>query len=171
MQEVRITPATRPEDIAAVRTLCWAYRDFLLAQSDRDRQITETFYPVPKYRDLMAALPEIHAAPEGIMLLAKDAQDIPLGCGMLQPILGDSAEIKRVYVTDAARGRGVARSLCTALVAHARAQGHARVLLDTSTSLTAAQSLYARLGFTRRGPYQPIPDSVLPDLLFYELTL
>ena len=82
-----------------------------------------------------------------------------------------TAEIKRVFVTDAARGRGVAHLICDALIAQARADGFDRIVLDTSKSLTAAQRLYTALGFAERGPYQPIPSDVLPELMFYELDL
>ncbi|CAN0605899.1 unnamed protein product, partial [Ectocarpus sp. 12 AP-2014] len=83
----------------------------------------------------------------------------------------DTAEIKRVYVSETVRGQGVARQICTQLIDQARADGFAKIVLDTSKSLKAAQALYDRLGFAQRGPYQPIPKDVLPELLFYELTL
>lgn len=165
-----ITPATSEPDLAAVRTLCWGYRDFLLNNSAKDRQITETFYPVPKYETLMQALQTEHARPQGIILLAR-LNDQPIGCGMTHAIDPQTAEIKRVFVTEAARGQGIAAQVCTALMDQARADGFTRMVLDTSKSLTGAQRLYTKLGFTPRGPYQPIPDDVLPDLLFYETAL
>ena len=168
---ITIAEARTPDDIAAVRSLCWAYRDFLIGLSERDRQITETFYPVPRYRALMADLPRLHAPPAGTMLLARDAEGTALGCGMTHALAPDTAEIKRVFITEAARGKGVARRLCQRLIEAARAAGHARVVLDTSTSLGPAQALYTSLGFAPRGPYQPIPADVLPHLLFYELSL
>ena len=171
MPDFTINEATTPEDIDAVRNLCWAYRDFLMAASDRDRQITETFYPIEKYRRLMDDLPAIHAAPRGSLLLARDTDGTAMGCGMTHPLDTETSEIKRVFVTDTARGRGMARALCIALVRHAREAGFSRIVLDTFKSLTAAQALYTQLGFAKRGPYQPIPDDVLPDLLFYELPL
>ena len=45
------------------------------------------------------------------------------------------------------------------------------MVLDTSLSLAAAQKLYTKLGFHPRGPYQTVPDDVLPSLLFYEKAL
>lgn len=171
MTGITINGAETPDDIAAIRDLCWAYRDFLLTNSPTDREITETFYPIDKYRAIMDDLTVTCGPPKGAMLLARDGAGTAIGCGMIQPLFPDTAEIKRVFVTDAARGKGVARDLCTALIAHAKARGFARIVLDTSRTLTAAQSLYLRLGFTPRGPYQPIPEDVLPDLKFYEMTL
>jgi putative acetyltransferase len=171
MTRFTVSQATQPDQIEAVRQLCWDYRSFLLANTDTDSEITETFYPVPKYEALMAQLPRLHARPKGLMLLAHDSTGAPLGCGMTHALDPDTAEIKRVFVSDAARGMGVARRICEDLITQARQDGYRRIVLDTSKSLAAAQQLYATLGFAPCGPYQPIPDSVLPELLFYELPL
>lgn len=168
---ITLHEATTAADIAAVRTLCWAYRDFLLSNTDIDREITETFYPVPKYEALMAALTTVHARPGGIILLAKTPDGTPVGCGMTHALDPQTSEIKRVFVTDAARGQGVAAQLCEALVAQAQRDGFPRIVLDTSKSLKAAQRLYLRLGFEPCRPYQPIPPEVLPELVFYERAL
>lgn len=166
-----VTPAETDADFAEARRLCWDYRDFLLGNSAIDRDITETFYPVEKYQDLMAQLPQIHARPSGIILLARDAEESVLGCGMIHPLDPQTAEIKRLFVPEAGRRRGVARALCEALMSHARQQGYERTVLDTSRTLAAAQCLYRALGFRARGPYQPVPDDMLPHLLFFEKEL
>ncbi|OAN75421.1 hypothetical protein A8B82_16570 [Sulfitobacter sp. EhC04] len=166
-----IQPAESPADLAAVRALCWDYRAALIANSETDRQITETFYPVPKYETLMRDLPRLHARPRGVILLARDPDGTPIGCGMSHPLDAETAEIKRVYVTPAARGLGLAKALCRALIEQARADGYGRVVLDTSRHLPAAAPLYRALGFADRGPYQDIPSSALPHLLFFEYAL
>lgn len=168
---VTLHETTTAADLAAVRSLCWAYRDFLLSNTEIDRDITEAFYPVPKYEALMATLPEVHARPRGIILLAKAHDGTPVGCGMTHALDPHTSEIKRVFVTDAARGQGVAAQLCEALIAQARQDGFTRIVLDTSKSLRAAQRLYLRLGFAPCGPYQPIPPEILPELLFFERAL
>ncbi|KIN64852.1 Acetyltransferase [Sulfitobacter noctilucicola] len=171
MSQITLTEVRKPADLDAVRQLCWAYRDFLLTNTEIDREITETFYPVPKYSALMDDLPRLHARPQGTILLARDADGTPLGCGMTHALDAQISEIKRVFVADAARGRGVAAQLCEALIAQAKSDGFTRIVLDTSKSLHAAQRLYTRLGFAACGPYQPIPPEVLPELLFYERPL
>lgn len=171
MQQITLTVATAAPDIADLRSLCWAYRDFLLANSEVDRQITETFYPVAKYQALMADLPRLHARPQGVILLARDAHGMAVGCGMTHALDPQTAEIKRVFVADAARGRGVARLICEALITQAKADGFDRIVLDTSKSLTGAQRLYTALGFAECAPYQQIPEDILPELMFYERRL
>jgi predicted GNAT family acetyltransferase len=100
-----IRPASTDADIAAVRGLCWAYRDFLLTFGETERRITETFYPQEKYAALMDRLEQEHARPRGIILLAERGGAV-VGCGMSHALNDTDAEIKRVYVTDAARGTG-----------------------------------------------------------------
>ena len=158
--------ATTAADIAAVVALCWAYRAELMETSPVEHDITQTFYPEPKYARLMDALAQEHAAPRGLILLGLD-NGTPVACGMSHP-LGDASEIKRVFVTSERRGKGIAETLCRRLIDHARSQGFARAVLDTSVGLDGAQRLYDRLGFTRRGPYQDIPASMLPHLVFFE---
>ncbi len=169
-ERVTIRPATTAADIAAVRSLCWAYRDYLLNSSGTDRDITETFYPQAKYQALMDGLATEHARPQGIILLAELA-GAPVGCGMTHQINPQTAEIKRVFVTEAARGQGIANRICRTLIDQARADRYTRVVLDTSKSLTVAQRLYERLGFAKSAPYQTIPAHALPHLVFYEATL
>lgn len=162
-----IRPATTPEDLAAVRALFWDYRAHLMANSETDAEITRTFYPAPKYTALMDQLAQLHARPRGIILLAELAGR-PAGCAMTQPLDATTAEVKRLFVAPHARGHGIARDLMRALEARARDDGFARMVLDTSRNLHAARALYAALGYVARGPYQAIPEQVLPHLLFFE---
>jgi GNAT superfamily N-acetyltransferase len=166
-----ITQAHNETDLADVRDLCWAYRDFLLNHSGTDRDITETFYPTPKYKTLMASLAQEHARPKGVILLARNENGVAIGCGMSHAIDSQTSEIKRVFVTEGARGLGLAKAICKGLMDQARTDGFTRTVLDTSRSLTAAQSLYASIGFQPRGPYQPIPDHALEHLVFFEIAL
>lgn len=167
---LRIARAVSGEQLDAVRALCWAYRDFLLKHAPVEAEITRTFYPQAKYRAVMDALPDLHARPRGVILLAT-LGDVPVGCGMTHALNDQDAEIKRLFVTPAARGRAVAHKLCTALIDQARADGFTRIVLDTSSGLSAAQALYTKLGFRARGPYQDVPKAVLPHLRFYERAL
>ena len=167
----QISPVTSAADLDAVRALCWDYRQVLIDNNPVDLEITERFYPVPKYETLMAGLAQEHARPRGIILLARDAKGLPAGCGMSHALAAHTTEIKRVFVHKSHHGQGIAAQLCTALVDQAREDGFSRVVLGTSTHLPAAKHLYDKLGFARRGPYQPMPEDLLPHLLFFEKSL
>ena len=166
----RIIIPTRTAEFDAVRDLAWAYRDYLLDLSEADAEIVRAFYPVDKYRTVLDQIETDHAPPKGQTRLAY-LGDMAVGCGMVQTLPDGSAEIKRLYVTDAARGSGLGRRLCETLIEDCRAMGFPRILLDTSRSLDAAQRLYKSLGFKSREPYQPIPDIAKPFVLFYEMHL
>jgi len=165
-----IRPATSPTDIEAVRQLCWDFRDHLLEISPTSAEMVHTFYPVPKYTEIMAGLKQEHARPKGIILLA-EVDGTPVGCAMTHALDDQTSEVKRVFVGPQARGLGLARKLMTACMDQARADGFTRMVLDTAANLKPAHALYDNMGFQRCGPYQDIPASALPHLIFYETTL
>jgi putative acetyltransferase len=76
---------------------------------------------------------------------------VPVGCGALRMLDGETAELKRMYVAPAARGTGLGRRLVDALEAEARALGVRRLVLETGTRQHAALALYRATGFA------PIP--------------
>jgi GNAT superfamily N-acetyltransferase len=74
-----------------------------------------------------------------------------VACGAWQPLEPGVAELKRMYVRPAYRGRGIARHLVVALEEEALAAGYPVVRLETGTYLAAAIGLYRSSG------YVPIP--------------
>jgi GNAT superfamily N-acetyltransferase len=62
---------------------------------------------------------------------------------------GTDAELKRMFTTQAARGRGVARRLLTAIEESARAAGLSRVILETGDKQPEAVGLYESAGYVR----------------------
>ncbi|KEJ89573.1 acetyltransferase [Sulfitobacter donghicola DSW-25 = KCTC 12864 = JCM 14565] len=167
---MEIRPATSPADLEAVRKLCWDYRTHLASVSPIEAELTETFYPVPKYTALMDALEHTHARPNGIILIAT-LDGAPVGCAMTHALDPETSEIKRLFVAPQARGHGAARKLIHALMDQARSDGFKRIVLDTSVNLAPARALYASLGFSERGPYQDVPEIALPHLFFFEAPL
>jgi len=76
---------------------------------------------------------------------------VPVGCGALRLLAPDLAELKRMFVAPAARGKGLGHRLVSALEIEARTLGVRRLVLETGIRQTAALALYAAAGF------QPIP--------------
>ena len=165
-----ISPARSDADFDAVRALCWAYRDFLLGLGGRDAEAVLHYYGEATYAALMDDLPRYHAPPDGEVLLAR-LDGAPVGCGMVHTFAPGMAQIKRVYLTEAARGQGGGRAMMEALIALCRVRGFERILMDTGARLETAVALYDRLGFKRRGPYQEIPEDLLDLLVFFEMEL
>ncbi|HLY37066.1 MAG TPA: GNAT family N-acetyltransferase [Candidatus Binatia bacterium] len=87
---------------------------------------------------------------------------MPVGCGALRVLDADTAELKRMYVTPTARGRGLGRRLVAALEAEARAIGVRRLVLETGIRQDAARALYRATGFEPiplYGEYRASPDT------------
>ena len=57
------------------------------------------------------------------------------------------AEVQKLYLTDAAKGRGLGRELMRVIEDFARRAGYRQLYLETHTNLTAAIHLYERMGF------------------------
>ncbi|HZO49226.1 MAG TPA: GNAT family N-acetyltransferase [Gaiellaceae bacterium] len=79
------------------------------------------------------------------------------GCGGLQRLDETTAEVRRVFVREAARRRGVARALVLGLVEAAGALGYRRVRLDTGDRLPEARALFTALGFRDIDDYNDNP--------------
>jgi ribosomal protein S18 acetylase RimI-like enzyme len=112
-------------------------------------------------------MPGPYVAPRGGLWLAL-VGDVAIGCVALRPLDDGTAEVKRMYVDSASRGRGAGRALLEALIAGARARGYATLRLGTLDDMTAAQALYHSLGFRPIARYRP---DELMDTRFYELSL
>jgi ribosomal protein S18 acetylase RimI-like enzyme len=96
--------------------------------------------------------PEEVAEGTGAFMVAyKDG--VSIGCGAVRLLDGNTAELKRMYVTPAARGQGIGRALLAALEAEAHRIGARRLLLETGIRQDAALHLYERSGFCHIEPY------------------
>jgi GNAT superfamily N-acetyltransferase len=116
-----------------------------------------------------AALPGRFALPRGGLWLATaDDAGTGVGCVAVRPLDDDIAEVKRMYVDAAWRGRGVGRALLEALIAGARERGYAKLRLGTLEEMKEAQSLYHSVGFRPIERYRP--DEIV-DTIFYERSL
>jgi putative acetyltransferase len=90
------------------------------------------------------------------------------GCGAVKLMSDDGSygEIKRLYVLDAYRGRGVSKQLMQALETHLRNQKVPLARLETGISQPEALGLYEKLGYQYRTPfggYQLDPLSVFME--------
>lgn len=97
----------------------------------------------------------------------------PIGCGGVA-LFDGFAEVKRMYVRESARGKGVAQKILVRLEAEARATGMPMLRLETGTVQHAAMRLYERAGFKvcdAFGDYLTKPAASLTTSVFYEKSL
>ena len=119
------------------------------------------------FNDEVASLPGEYALPAGRLLLARSAGQAA-GCVAMRRLDAGSGEMKRLYVRQPFRGDGLGRTLTVLVIAAAREQRYARLLLDTLPKMSEAIALYRSLGFREIGPYSAEPT---PGAIFFELRL
>jgi len=105
-----------------------------------------------------------YGPPAGAFLL----ESASMGCCGLRRFEDGVAEMKRLYVVPAARGRGLGEALARRIIDDARRLGYRRLVLDTLPYMTAAQALYRKLGFREIPPYRRNP---VCGALYFELSL
>jgi len=107
--------------------------------------------------------------PEGLFVVAY-LDDEPVACGGWRAkeqnddgLLDGDAELKRMYVAPAARGRGLARAVLRHLEQAAVEAGRTRLILETGDKQPEAIALYRSEGYEsirKFGYYKDSPESV-----------
>jgi GNAT superfamily N-acetyltransferase len=92
------------------------------------------------------------APPTGIWLVAYLDQH-PVGCGGLQALDPETAEVRRIYLAEEARGRGIGRALLVELERHARDLGYRSVRLTTGNGQPEALRLFESAGYQEIAPF------------------
>ncbi|MFC8512710.1 GNAT family N-acetyltransferase [Streptomyces sp. NPDC057257] len=92
--------------------------------------------------------------PNGVYFIAYDEYDSPVATGGWRAqdandegYADGDAELKRMYVVDTMRGRGLARRILAALEEDARSAGRVRMVLETGTKQPEAIALYTSSGY------------------------
>jgi putative acetyltransferase len=145
-----------PRDVAEVRRLVLAHAEARATTPGVEHMRTDAL-----------ALPGRYLSPRGGLWLARTSV-AGIGCVALRPLDEGAAEVKRMYVDPAWRGRGVGRALLVALIDGARDRGYGTLRLGTLDDMTAAQALYHSLGFRPIERYRP---DELMDTRFFERSL
>ena len=143
----------RPEEVDAAFSLVREYFEMagVVLREDRQKFVEEYF-----------------AAGQGLWLARIEGE--LAGCVGLRRLLRPEeleaedvkcVEIKRMYVRERFRGRGVAARLLEAVENFAREQGYARIYLDTASGMVAAARLYERNGYQRCARYNLNPQAAI----------
>ncbi|MFW2590001.1 bifunctional helix-turn-helix transcriptional regulator/GNAT family N-acetyltransferase [Sagittula sp. SSi028] len=101
-------------------------------------------------------------APRGAFLIAM-SDGMPIGCVGLKGTDKGYAEIKRLWVSQAARGMGLAGRLMDAVETRARDLGISLLRLDTNSALPEAVAFYRKRQWTEIGRFNEDP---YPDIFF-----
>jgi putative acetyltransferase len=109
-----------------------------------------------RYRDLLSASgpPPINEplTPKSAFLIVR-FDGHPIGCGALRSIEGETAEVRRMYVTPEFRLQGIGRWLLVELERRAARFGYKVLRVETGNRQPEAIALYESCGFQRIPPY------------------
>lgn len=170
MNDTVVSIVKTPEDVSVVRQLCKDFVSWLLDEFPEQREKILIYFEPVKWEKTLAALPETHARPKGAMLLARN-DDLPVGCIMYHEMSEGVAEVKRLFVSTSARGKGVASRLVEALIENARSDGYRELRLDSAIFLDAAVQLYRKHGFEDSNHMINLPAEALDVVVFMRRTL
>jgi ribosomal protein S18 acetylase RimI-like enzyme len=98
--------------------------------------------------------------PNGAFVVVTDAGDL-VGCGGIQFLASDTADIKRMWVSSQRRGLGLGKRLLAYLEDEIQASGRSTVVLDTNQSLTEAIAMYRSSGYEPIDRYNDNPYAQL----------
>ena len=126
-----------PPDSPAATALFDEYMDLVRERAGRDMRDAEHIF----------ATTEAFDGPGSAWLVLYD-DGRPVACGGLRPLADETGEIKRMFVSAAARRRGHARRLLGELEGIARDAGKRRIRLLTTELLPEAIALYESCGYT-----------------------
>jgi GNAT superfamily N-acetyltransferase len=116
----------------------------------------------------LTELPGAYAKPDGRLLLAHDHDELA-GCVALRKLSDGTCEMKRLFVREKFRGKGIGRLLIDTIIRNAQEIGYERMFLDTlPPTMNDAIALYRSIGFNEIPPYY---DNPVPGAIFMALRL
>ncbi|MEU9215266.1 GNAT family N-acetyltransferase [Streptomyces sp. NPDC048376] len=148
-----VTPEPYDSPVAAA-----LWRAYYTEVSDRWYQLHEgrSTDPAELEREIAAQPGTDLMPPRGRLLVARYGGE-PAGTSGVRLLDDTTAELTRVFLYGALRGRGGAALLVRAAEDAARALGARHMVLDTRGDLVEARALYTRLGYTETEAYNESP--------------
>ena len=165
-----ILEPARPAELDDARSLMRAFLAWHRARHVEDIDLVERYFDQAAFDAELACLPGKYARPQGRLFIAY-VDGKPAGCVALRDLSDGICEMKRMFVPEAFRGRGVGRALAERIIAEGKEAGYRTMRLDTSRRQGEAMRLYESMGFLRIAPYYDVTEDVKDWLVFFELAL
>jgi putative acetyltransferase len=153
---IRVEPATSPT--AEVRALV----------GELDTELSRHYPPEQRHGLKLDAIFQPH-----VRFFIACLDGVAVGCGGVA-LFADFAEVKRMYVREAARCRGVADAILARLATEASDAGLTLLRLETGIRQPAAIRFYRRAGFVPCAafePYASMPPGDIAASVFLERRL
>jgi putative acetyltransferase len=151
-----------------VEQITKATDDVRLLIGELDQVLAAEYLPEQRHGLALEALFQPHVR----FFLAR-LNGAAIGCGGMA-LFDDFAEVKRMYVRETVRRRGVAQALLTRIEMEARVAGFVVLRLETGELQAAALRLYARAGFrpcAAFGNYAAMRPEAIATSIFMEKRL
>lgn len=102
-----------------------------------------------------------YSRPKGVIYIAYDHENSPLGCFGIRAFNNTVCELKRMYLKEEARGLGIGKLMMKKSITVGKELGYDKMRLDTLSSMLPAVSLYKKSGFYEIDPYcfNPIEEA------------
>lgn len=143
---VTIKTARTDTDVRDATDLAWAFVALLKERYPERAEQIDDYLRDQRFEEMLANFRDYFLPPHGECMLARlDGQAV--GVVMLKPAGAALCEMNRMYVAPEARGRGLGRLLCKALISRAVELGYREMRLGALNRHVEALSLYRSLGF------------------------
>ena len=120
------------------------------------------------FEEEVNTLPGKYSPPAGRLYIVKYGNKYA-GCIALRKLEDGICEMKRLYLKEELRGKGIGKKLIELIIKEAISIGYKRMRLDTiKEKMPKAVEIYLKQGFTETAPYYHNPN---PHTLFLELDL
>lgn len=109
-----------------------------------------------------------YSRPKGIIFIARNDKNLPLGCFGIRALEGSICELKRMFLKKEARGLGLGKQMLEKAIETAKELGYQKMRLDTLPTMNAAIGLYKKIGFYEIEPYRFNP---IQGTKYFEMSL
>ena len=111
--------------------------------------------------DELNNFPKKYNEPDGAFIIAKDNSNI-VGCVGIRKIENKICEMKRLFVNENYKGKGIGKKLVELIIEEAKTKNYEKIRLDTLSTMESALKVYYKNGFNKIEPYYNNPgDNVI----------
>jgi ribosomal protein S18 acetylase RimI-like enzyme len=117
--------------------------------------------------DELINFPQKYQEPDGTFIIAKSDENV-VGCVGLKKLDENICEMKRLFVNDKYKGKGIGKKLVEIIIEEARHKKYKKMRLDTLKTMESALKIYYKNNFYAIEPYYNNPNN---DVVYIEKIL
>ena len=109
-----------------------------------------------------------YSRPNGIIFIAFDEDENPMGCFGVRKLTTSICELKRMYLKKEVRGMGIGKKLLLKAIEIGKELNYKAMRLDTLSKIKSAIGLYTKMGFYEIDSYRFNP---FEEAKYFEIQL